>query len=461
MRMSIRLTMRLMINTTPITLPYGYTPRPYQIAPLQALDKGAKRLIWVMHRRGGKDLTIFNWVVKTIAVGQPKTVWYVFPTYSQAKMVIWDGMTKDGRKYLDYIPECLIAKKNQQELKITFNNGSTFRLIGSDNVDRLVGAGPHIVVFSEASLHDPRAWEYIRPMIVETDGIAIFIGTPRGKNKFYEMFLHAQSDPDWFAQLLTIEDTKAVSQDQVDKERHDGMSEEMILQEYYCSWDSSIEGAYYSRILSTMRKSGQIGVVPYNPDLLVYTCWDLGFTDSMVITYFQKHGEAIRIIDHYENHGYQLSHYLQELKKKPYIYGGHFAPHDGAAHDRAGNTFIQKAREYGVDFTLLQDRYTILEGIEKVRSMLNNTYIDMVRCERLILCLEHYRSEYDPIKQSYNKKPLHDFSSHSADCIRYLAQAVSQISISKGMTADDIYRLRAEAEYQRDRAITPNYKKRF
>ena len=170
-----------------ITLPHQYKPRFYQLPVLKALDKGYKRVVWVMHRRGGKDLTILNWCIKEIAVGQAKTCWYLFPSYKQAKRVIWDGMTKDGKRFMSHIPEELVKKKNSMELKIEFTNGSIMQLLGSDQYDSLVGSGPSIVVFSEAALHDPRAWAYIRPMLRETQGTAIFISTPRGKNWFYTL----------------------------------------------------------------------------------------------------------------------------------------------------------------------------------------------------------------------------------------------------------------------------------
>lgn len=443
-----------------ITLPHGFYPRDYQFDVLEALDSGFKRIVWIVHRRAGKDLTIFNWIIKELACGSPKICWYIFPEYGQAKRVIWDGLTKDGRKYLSYIPAPLIAKKHEKELKIEFTNGSIFQLIGSDNYDSLVGAGPSFCVFSEAALHDPRAWQYIRPMIRETNGVAIFISTPRGKNFFYENYIMAKSNPEWWTQVLTVEDTKAITIEDVESERRSGMSEEMIQQEYYCSFDSSIEGAFYARILSKLRKDGHIQKVSYNEDLLVYTAWDLGFTDSTCIVFFQLYGEHIRIIDYYESHGYRLAHYLELLASKPYVYGMHFAPHDGKAHDRAGSTFIEKAAEFGYDFTVLERERTILEGIELVRSTLPRCYFDEEKCSRLVQCLENYHAELDNVKQVYSRKPDHDWSSHGSDAFRYACNSLVFLQESRGdMTPEKLQELRFKGLARRDAEITPPYKR--
>jgi hypothetical protein len=446
------------MRTIDIDLPFGYTPRKYQLQILRALDKGCKRLVVVMHRRAGKDLTVWNWCIKEYAVGVPSIVWYVFPTYSQAKRVIWDGMTKEGKRFLDYIPKELIKQKYENELKIKFVNGSILQLIGSDNLDALMGSGPRCVVFSEASMHDPRAWDLIRPMLTETNGTAIFISTPRGKNWFYDLFCLAEKTQGMQAIRLSVAETGAISEEDIEQERRQGMSEEMVQQEFYCSWEASVLGAYYARLMSKVRKESRIQIVPYDEDLLVYTAWDLGYTDTMSIIFFQLRGEQIRVIDYYENHGYQLSHYLNILATRHYIYGEHWAPHDGAAHDRAGNTFVQKAREYGYDFNVLPNKYTILEGIEKVRAMLPRCYFDEVKCDRLIKALENYHSKYDPVRQSYSMEPDHNWASHGADAFRYLALATEVIRQGRGMTPESIQEIKWRALAERDREMTPHYK---
>ena len=190
-----------------LTLPFNFNPRPYQLNFLRALDSGIKKAVWVCHRRAGKDICTLNWCIKTL-MQETATCFYIMPTYSQGKKVIWDSVNNDGFRFLDYFPKQIIANKNNQEMKIRLINGSLFQVIGSDNIDSLMGTNPKIVVFSEAALQDPQAWEYIRPILRVNKGYAIFISTPRGKNHFYELFRMAKQNSDWFAERLTVEDTK-------------------------------------------------------------------------------------------------------------------------------------------------------------------------------------------------------------------------------------------------------------
>lgn len=418
-------------------------PRKYQIPILRALDRGIKRAVWVCHRRAGKDLTIWNWVIKTLAQ-ERKSCFYILPTYSQAKKILWEGMTKDGKRFLDYIPKEIVEKKSEAELSIRFTNGSYLQLVGSENYDRLVGTNPSICVFSEMAIQNPIGWEYMRPILAENNGVAIFISTPRGKNHFYDICQKAQEDPAWFYEKLTVNDTGAISKEAIDKERVSGMSEELIEQEFYCSFEIGQLGSYYGKLIRDMYEESRIGFVPYDKNLLVYTAWDLGFSDSMSILFFQKRGNEVLIIDAYENHGYQLSHYLGILRGKGYSYGKHFCPHDGKAHDRTGNTFTQIAREQGFDFTVLDREHSIMEGIEKVRGVFPRLFIDKTKCDYFIRCLLQYHSDFDEKTHVHKNIPAHDWSSHFADSLRYLVQSLDQLSMS-GMSKEKLDRLKRES----------------
>lgn len=216
-----------------INLPHNFTPRPYQLPFLRALDSGINRVVIVWNRRSGKDVCTLNWCIKKLMT-EVATCFYVMPTYSQGKKVIWDSVNNDGFRFLDYFPKEIIANKNNQEMKIRLINGSLFQVIGSDNIDSLMGTNPKIVVFSEYALQDPAAWEYIRPILKVNGGVAIFISTPRGRNHFYDLFRTAQTTDGWFSQKLTVEDTKVLTKEDVEKEMAEGMSYELAQQEYYC-----------------------------------------------------------------------------------------------------------------------------------------------------------------------------------------------------------------------------------
>lgn len=245
-----------------------YFPRHYQLPILKALNGGIKRAVWCCHRRAGKDVTILNWCIAKLCQ-ESQTCFYVMPSYAQAKKVIWDAITNDGMRIIDYFPSEIIAQKNAQEMKIRLKNGSLFQLIGSDNIDSLMGTNPKIVVFSEYALQDPNAWDYIRPILRVNKGYAIFISTPRGKNHFWDIFRTGQTTEGWFAERLTVDDTKVLSAEDIERERKDGMSDELIQQEYYCSFDRGVEGSYYSKLLGQMEE--RITNISYDPYKPVFT----------------------------------------------------------------------------------------------------------------------------------------------------------------------------------------------
>lgn len=225
-----------------ITIPYKFQPRSYQLPFLKAMDSGFKRACWVVHRRGGKDKTAVNFTAKEMfkRVGM---YYHCLPTYNQARKVLWDAIDKDGFKMMDHIPEPVRAKTNNSEMKITLQNGSIWQAIGADNYDAVVGANPVGLVMSEWAVSDnyPKAWDYFRPILAENGGWAIFIYTPRGRNHGFSLYQEAMRNPDWFCQLLTVDDTKAIDQIEIQKERDSGMSEDMIQQEFYCSFIASNE----------------------------------------------------------------------------------------------------------------------------------------------------------------------------------------------------------------------------
>lgn len=217
-----------------ITLPYKFQPRSYQIPILKAWDSGIKRLFWVAHRRSGKDKTIFANLSKKM-MERVGTYYYFLPTYSQAKKVIWTGADKNGFKFLDHFPKEIVKTINQSDMIIELVNGSILQMVGADNIDRIVGTNPIGVVFSEYSLMKPDVWNFISPILRENDGFAIFIMTPRGTNHAYDLMQSVKNDKRWFVQTLTVDDTKALSPEQLDEAKNE-MPQDLFKQEYYCTF---------------------------------------------------------------------------------------------------------------------------------------------------------------------------------------------------------------------------------
>jgi len=202
------------------------------------------------------------------------------PTQTQARKAIWNGVNpKTGKKLLEQVfPKEIRKRTRDDEMMIEFVNGAIWQLCGSDNYDSLVGSNVAGVVFSEWSLTNPRAWDYIRPILAENGGWAWFNYTPRGKNHGYDLFQMAERNDRWFAQSLSVDDTGVISPEIIQEERDSGMSEDMIQQEYYCSFDVAIRGAYFAQELASARADGRIGFVPIEPMIDVHTFWDLGIS---------------------------------------------------------------------------------------------------------------------------------------------------------------------------------------
>lgn len=413
-----------------------FIPRSYQLPLIKALEEDKyKRIMAIWPRRAGKDILCFNLMIRA-ALRKVAVYYYIFPTYSQAKRVIYDAITNTGEKVLDYIPKELVASKNSQEMKITLTNGSIIQLVGSDNYDALMGTNPQGCIFSEYALQNPMAYQYIKPILTANHGWAIFISTPRGKNHLWELYQIALNSPEWYCTKLTVADTKHITLNDIERERAEGiMSEDLIQQEYNTSFSMGVEGAYYMKYLDKMRLNNRIGQVPYEIGFKVHTAWDIG-TECTAIVFFQTVGTTVRIIDYYQNSRQGLEHYISVLDQKGYNYGKHIAPHDIAVKEwGSGITRIEKAKQLGVNFTLSANQ-SIEDGIEAVRTTFSKMYIDETNCKELLKVLENYRQEYDQKRKVYKGYPLKDWASHGADAMRYMA--ISLPKTQDGMTPQDL-----------------------
>ena len=413
-----------------ISVPHDWRPRDYQLDLWNYLEKGGKRAVAVWHRRAGKDLVSINWCASQ-ALKRKGLYWHLLPTYNQGRKIVWDGMTKEGRSFIEHFPKDLWASVNNTDMRLELKNGSIYQIVGTDNVDRLVGSNPLGVVFSEYSLQDPRAWNLVRPILAENGGWALFIYTARGRNHGYDMFNMASGNERWFSQRLTVEDTKAVSMEAIEDERGAGMPEELIQQEFYCSFDAPLVGSYYGSLMAKALAEERIKDVPYEPRLEVHTAWDLGMGDSTAIIFFQQHGNEYRIIDFYENQGEGIPHYVKIIREKDYVYGKHIAPHDIKVREMGtGKSRWEVARDLGLRFYICP--YILIEdGIEAARTIIPRCYFDTKRCNYLVEALRQYRKDYDDKRNAHRDKPLHDWTSHAADAFRYLALGTRDLNIDK------------------------------
>lgn len=356
------------------------------------------------------------------------TYYYFFPTYKQGKKIIWKGMDKDGFKFTDHFPKEIRQRTDNTEMLIEYKNNSIFQIIGTDDYDSIVGTNPVGCVFSEYALQNPKVWDFIRPILAENGGWAIFNYTPRGKNHGYDLYEMAKGNPKWFVQKLTVDDTGVISPDVIQEERESGMSEEMIQQEYYCSFTAAIMGAYYWKEYDEAEKKDRFTNVPYDPSVPVHTVWDLGIRDSMAIGFYQAVNMERRKIDYVELTGKGLGEAIKYVKEKPYIYKNHFAPHDIKVRELGtGESRWETAKKLGIEFQIVPNM-SVQDGIEAGRRFFKKLWVDKENCKDWLRLIPQYTKEYDEVKKIFKDRPLHDWTSHGADEHRYAAIVENQMT---------------------------------
>jgi len=425
----------------------GWEPRKYQLPLLKYMSqtKRSLRAVVAWHRRAGKDLTCVN-VMAIKSLQRVGTYWYVLPYANQARRIVWNGMTGEGKKFIDYFPKEIVEKKSEQEMRIHLKNGSVIQLMGSDDPDKMVGANPIGVVFSEYSISDPSAWQLINPILAENGGWALFNGTPRGENHFYKMLLRAQRDSSWYSSHLSVRDTKVIPAEELRKARNELNNEARFQSEYMCSFKTPVEGAYYGSQINKAHKEKRIlDNIAVDPLLPVYTGWDLGMDDATTIWFVQLFRNEVRIVNYYENSGEGLPHYARELHmwaaKRDVTYAKHFAPHDIKVRELGtGKSRIETARSLGLKFTTVK-KLPIIDGIEAVRNLLPRCWFSKNDCYAGIEALKGYHKEFDSSKGVFRKSPVHDSNSHGADGFRTLAVGLKQPTMGKSKKVNHEYQV--------------------
>jgi phage terminase large subunit len=360
----------------------------------------------------------------------------MLPEAEQARKAIWSAVNPHtGVRRIDQaFPHEIRRRTREQEMSIEFVNGSTWQVVGSDNYNSLVGATPVGIVFSEWSLANPSAWAFMRPILMENNGWAAFIYTPRGKNHGYRTYEAAKNNPDWFAQKLTVEDTRVFTQEQLQGELQEYIDEygesegeSFFQQEYFCSFDAAILGAVYSKWLARAESQGRMGVVAYDPELPIRTAWDLGYDDNTAIWWWQIARNEVRIVDFYQANNQDIDHYAETIKSRPYDYKNsrHYGPHD-AAHKllaAGGRSIVAQLQRHGINMTVIPAT-AVQNGIGAARKTIDcawfNTENEEVNAG--VECMRQYHFKYDADKRIMSKDPVHDWSSHACDAFEIIGQ---------------------------------------
>jgi len=415
---------------TEIILPNnGWQPRPHQRNAWQALQDGYKRAVLNWHRRAGKDDICLHWTA-TQAMQRPASYWHMLPQFNQGRRAIWEAVNPHTglRRIDEAFPPEIRARTDSQSMTIEFINGAMWHVVGSDNYNALVGSPPAGVVFSEWSLADPAAWPYIRPILDENGGWAIFIYTSRGRNHGWSILQHAKHTEGWYAESIPATETAVFSPEQLKEAKRElielygeGPGSALYRQEYLCDFDAAVLGAYYSKLMQDAESEGRIGDIPYDPTLPVETWWDLGMHDATSIVFAQREKGTpwVNVIDYHESSGEGLPHYAKVLQDKGYTYSRHVMPHDVKVRELgSGKSRLEIAQGLGMKVDIAPQQ-KVEDGIQAVRALLPKCRFDRVKTKRLVEALRSYRTEYDTERRVFKPKPVHDWTSHPADAFRY------------------------------------------
>jgi phage terminase large subunit len=397
---------------TPVAVSH-YAPRE----DFLALHDRTKRWgIAVCHRRAGKTVACINDLIRAAALCTNKSprFAYIAPQLNQAKDIAW--------AYLLEYTECFGGKRriNASELWVELpRNGARIRIYGADNPDRLRGIYLDGAILDEFGDMDPTVWtQVIRPALSDRKGWAIFIGTPKGKNTFHTLWTLAEDDEDWFRLMLRASETGLLDAKELTDARK-MMSEDEYAQEYECSFEAAVRGAYYGKEMNDAED--RICGVPYDPRLPVHTAWDLGVADSTVIWFIQIVGRETRVIDCIKGEGVGLDWYAKRLHERDYVWGNHYLPHDVEVRELGtGKSRKEVLAGLGIKATVCPN-IPIADGIQAVRMLLPTCWFDKAKCKEGIEALRMYRREYDDKRQEFKVNPLHDWTSHYADALRYFA----------------------------------------
>lgn len=441
------------MQTQTIEIPYA--PRPLQ----REIHTGLKRFnVLVCHRRFGKTVLCINELIKE-ALKNPRPdgrYAYIAPFYKQAKQVAWDYL----KHYTEPVPG---RKVNESELRVDLPTGGRIRLYGADDPDALRGIYLDGVVLDEFADMPPRVWsEVLRPALSDRKGWAVFIGTPKGRNAFWQLYDYADTDPEWWAAMYRASDTGHVDQEELASAKRI-MEDAEYEQEYECSFTAALRGAFYGELLNEADADGRIAKVKHDRSLPVYTCWDLGRTDDTVIWFFQVHRGELRFIDYHESNGQDVPFYAQLLHTKTaengYVYERHYLPHDARPRTLASNRSVaEQLHALNIKPLTIVPQLSVQDGIQAVRQMLPRSYFDADATSDGLEALRQYQREWDDERKMFKDKALHNWASHAADAIRTGAVGYAEDNpglvkrpIDAPMTFNDLVNAKPKRRYSEGR----------
>lgn len=416
-----------------------YQPRSHFV-PFHTRDQ--RFACMVAHRRAGKTVACVNEAVTRALYSQKKRPRYAYigPLLKQAKKIAWE--------YLKEYTKGMTAKKpSESELSVVLaHNQAEIGIYGADNPDAFRGQYFDGVILDEYGDMAPSVWrKVLLPTLADRQGWAVFIGTPKGKNHFWEIYKRSRGEQlseydeegenylakqNWYNFVLKASSSGILSPDELLLQRSE-MSEDEYQQEFECSFDAAVLGTYYAALVVQLENKGQVNDdVKWDPAFPVQVVFDLGYTDSTAAWYWQERPDGFAIIDYDEASGQPLSYYRELLQHKGYRYSAVWLPHDARAKSfQTGRSTVEQFLHFDLpkydesvgNLIRIVPNLGLQHGIDAARSILPSCWFNKRLTRDGIECLRSYRRSWDEEKKVFTDAPLHDWSSHGSDAFRYLS----------------------------------------
>jgi phage terminase large subunit len=407
-----------------------FAPHKHQRELIDYFRKGGRKAVACWHRRAGKD-RVATFIESMLAFQRVGLYWHALPEYAQARKAVWEAITRDGQRLIDTaFPPQVVARRNEQEMRLELVNGSVWQVVGMDRIDSLVGTNPVHVTDSEAAIRREHAWDYIRPILAENNGTECHISTPRGYNHFHRLCDYAARTEGWFYSHRTVEDTGLISPQALADERAQ-MPDELFRQEFYCDFSAANVGAVLGRYLEAAEREGRItAVLP--TDAPVYWSCDLGYRDTTAFWCWQVVPGGFHLIDHVEASGLDAEEWIDRIRAMPYVVGKIWLPHDARAKTIATRHSVaeQFARAFGANLVGVIPQSKIPDRINAARVVMPRCWFDAGRCAKGLEALRAWSYDVDERTGVYSRIPRHDWASHSGDGFSYGAQVLRQMVVT-------------------------------
>lgn len=433
-----------------VSLPANdWTPRDYQLDAWEYMEQGGKHCELIWHRRSGKDELALHWTAMSAcdighkeSIGRVGNYWHCLPKATQARKAIWEAVNPHtGRRRINEVfPPYVRAGTNDHEMLIRFKTGSTWQVVGSDNFDSLVGSPPIGIVFSEWALSNPAAWGYMRPILAENGGWALFNSTPRGRNHAFRTFRTAQREPGHFAQLLAAEATDVFTAEQLDAELRqlkgdygEDYGTAIFEQEYLCSWDAPNLGAVLGRGIGRAERDGRVrdDVDFDRSGAPIEISSDIGFRDSSAWWFWQPQLGGFTIGDYDVDSGLDAEEWIERLRERiddrGYNLGRIWLPQDAKSRTfRSKRSSLELFSKAFPGKVALVPPSSVQDRINAARVIVARCEFNGLRCEKGLDGLRSWSYEYDEELKVFSKDPRHDWASHPGDAFSYGAQMMKE-----------------------------------